>query len=640
MRRRIAGALPAVALVSGLLLLGPGPAHATTTIAVTRLAGVNRDETAIAASQELYPHGGAGAVVLASDANFPDALAGGPLAAKNNAPLLLTPPTGLTSEVTSEISRVVPAHATVYILGGDSAIAPSADTTLESMGFTTVRLAGSDRFGTAVAIANALGNPTTLLEASGLNFPDGLSAGAAAGGLSAAVLLTNGTTQAPETAAYLAAHPGKDDAIGGPAAAADPTATPIVGSDRYATAAMVATTFASTFVNHGTTLTLAGFASGVAFPDALSGGADIGIQDGPLLLVPSCGPLPSSLTAYLGAHPSITSGLLYGGTAAVGDDVATEISGSPAASTCPGSGPNPMGTDISSANTIVGISCPSTTWCMAVDGKGDAISYANGTWSSPTLVDNGANSGQSVGEFDGVSCPTTTWCMAVSYNDGYVIYQDNAWGPMTETPPTVAGSYHGVSCSSPSFCGAESDNSGDLTFYNGSSWAQPKAHNGIGIGDDVPTPISCVGTFCMYVTGDKYQTADDMVLSAAQTIDPATSSSFSPNVSCTTATSCEVVFAVGGEAEAWNGTNFTSAGNILASGDDSLGLDAVSCAGAFCGAASDKDLYTSSGTTWTHVGRIISSGLAVSMSCASNTFCMIGGESGFAYQVNPTLPLS
>ena len=76
--------------------------------------------------------------------------------------------------------------------------------------------------------------------------------------------------------AYLTAHPGTVYAIGGPAALADPSATPLTGADRYATAAAVAGLFSSP--------TLVGIASGVTFPDALTGGAYEAHVGGPLLL--------------------------------------------------------------------------------------------------------------------------------------------------------------------------------------------------------------------------------------------------------------------------------------------------------------------------------------------------------------------
>ena len=290
-------------------------------ISIARLAGATRDLTGVAASRSFWPVGGsAGAVVLASDATFADALAGGPLAASSNGPLLLTPPSGLTSQVSGEIARVLPAGRTVYILGGTAGVSGSVDSQLTSMGYTAKRLAGSDRFGTAVAVADAMHDPVNVVEVNGLNFPDGLSAGAAAGQISAAVLLTNGTSQSPATAQYLQAHPGGlHVAVGGAAAQADPTANAVAGQDRYQTAALVA----QGFFQNGPAV--AGFASGAAFPDALSGGANMGSRGGPLLLVPPTGPLPSSVSQYLSQTKSVIGGFIYGGTAAVGSDVQSEL---------------------------------------------------------------------------------------------------------------------------------------------------------------------------------------------------------------------------------------------------------------------------------------------------------------------------
>ena len=70
--------------------------------------------------------------------------------------------------------------------------------------------------------------------------------------------------------------------------------------------------------------TVAGFASGAAYPDALSGAADMA-GEGPLVLVPPGGALPISTTSYLSSATGLTEGYLFGGTSAVGDDVASEI---------------------------------------------------------------------------------------------------------------------------------------------------------------------------------------------------------------------------------------------------------------------------------------------------------------------------
>ena len=631
---------PAVASASPAGVVKPGvvkPAAGFApdwTIAITRIAGADRDLTSVAASQEYYPTGGtAHAVVLASNQNFPDALAGAPLAVLKGAPLLLTTPGLLDPNDASEIARVLPTGGTVYILGGAVAVSTSVDSQITALGDKPVRLAGADRFGTAIAIAGALGNPSKVLLATGLDFPDGLAAGAAAGYIGAAVLLTNGFSQSSETAAYLAAHPGSDFAVGGPASGAAPAATPIVGVNRYDTAVRLAGQFFPSTVDH------VGFASGLAFPDALSGGANIGAHGGPLLLVPSSGPLPSTLEAYLNATPSIVNGRLYGGLLTVGSDVAAELSSSSTTTTA-------AATRISAAS-VTGVSCASPSWCMAVDSLGKAITYANGTWSSPKLVDTGTNSGATTGEFDGVSCPSTSWCMAVSYLDGFSIYSGGTWAAMAMPPIGVGNGMHGVSCWAASQCATEADNFGDLSFYNAGSWTQPASPpNGIGIGNDVSSPISCAGSaFCLYVTNDFYQTATGGTVGTQHTIDATTPSSSRSNVSCTSATFCSVVFGGGGQAELWNGSSFSSSGNILTTAvDGSSGLEGVSCVGTFCAAVSDHDLYTTSnGSTWTDMGQFIapSSGLTVtSLSCGSTSLCVIGRSDGIAYLLNPATPIT
>jgi hypothetical protein len=173
-----------------------------------------------------------------------------------------------------------------------------------------VRYAGTDRFGTALAVADALGDPSTVLLATGVNFPDALAAGPAAAHVHGVVLLTNGSSLTPAVTAYLAAHPGTVYAIGGPAVAADPSATALSGADRYATAAMVASSLFTAPVNIGV-------ASGTAFPDALSGGAFQAHFGGPIELSdPHV--LPASTSAYLTATDStIVTTNIFGGTVAL-----------------------------------------------------------------------------------------------------------------------------------------------------------------------------------------------------------------------------------------------------------------------------------------------------------------------------------
>jgi putative cell wall-binding protein len=275
----------------------------------------------VLASQAEFPNGGAGAVVLARDDQFPDALTGVPLAVTKDAPLLLSDPDSLDAETAAEIQRVLPAGGTVYLLGGPAALGTAVQAAVSALGYQVQRVAGPTRYGTAVAIAQLLGVTQNFLEVDGTGFADAASAGPAAVAWGGAVLLTDGSSQDPATAAFLASvNPTRKFAIGGPAAAADPSATPLVGADRYATAALVARKFF--LLARGI-----GVATGLNFPDALTGGVTMAALGEPLLLAAptftSPQVLPPTLSAYLSTLSSTLDTItVFGGTDAVSQAVA------------------------------------------------------------------------------------------------------------------------------------------------------------------------------------------------------------------------------------------------------------------------------------------------------------------------------
>jgi hypothetical protein len=107
-------------------------------------------------------------------------------------------------------------------------------------------------------------------------------------------------------------------AIGGPAAAAVPSATAILGSDRYATAAAVATKFFPSSA-------VVGVATGTGFPDSLAGGAQVALMGGPLLLS-SAASVPAPTSSYLTAdHSTLTKIYVYGGTSVLDANVVAEL---------------------------------------------------------------------------------------------------------------------------------------------------------------------------------------------------------------------------------------------------------------------------------------------------------------------------
>ena len=273
---------------------------------VGRVSGADRYATAVQASLSRFPNGNAGAVVLASGDSYPDALVGTPLAAAKDAALLLTTGASLPASTKTEIQRVLGAGKTVYILGGTDAVPDSIATELSAMGYQVVRYGGADRYATAVKVADALGDPGTVLLVTGTNYPDGLVAGSAAAKFSGAVLLTDGSAMVTATSAYLATHGKTVYAIGGPAAKADAAAIALVGADRYGTAVKVAQTF---FAGASTI----GFATGQNFPDALTGGVFVASEAAPILLIEN-NAIPASVADYLSTTKAdVATAHLFGG---------------------------------------------------------------------------------------------------------------------------------------------------------------------------------------------------------------------------------------------------------------------------------------------------------------------------------------
>ncbi|CAM5507139.1 Putative cell wall-binding protein OS=Leifsonia shinshuensis OX=150026 GN=HNR13_003364 PE=4 SV=1 [Leifsonia shinshuensis] len=272
-----------------------GPSTAGSVPASTRIAGGDRFATSAAVSQAAFPSPGAGipAAYIANAYNFPDALGAAPAAAKRQGPLLLSMPTAVPTVILNELTRLKP--ATIYVAGGVFALSDSVVSQLQGLSFhpTVTRVAGSDRFDTSRTIAqDAFGTSSSKAYlANGVNFPDALSAGAAAGALGQPVILINGPTPDDATVSTLK-NMGVTSVkvVGGSAVIPDSylsglsaqgiTATRVSGADRYATSLAISQdAFPSA-------TPAAFFASGALFPDALSGAAYAAKVGSPLLVTP------------------------------------------------------------------------------------------------------------------------------------------------------------------------------------------------------------------------------------------------------------------------------------------------------------------------------------------------------------------
>ncbi|GAA6527220.1 cell wall-binding repeat-containing protein [Intrasporangium sp. DVR] len=308
------------------------------TVDVLRISGSTRITTAVKASVNRFGDAGsetaAGAVVLSRSDAYADALGGSALAGAAGAPLLLTPGDALHPAVETEIIRLLGTGAPggpVYVLGGVAAVSTGVTDRLVELGYTVVRLEGIDRYATSVEIARQTaalvpaGQPQIVFATTGLNFPDGLAAGATAGGYWSSVVLTKDASIPAPVAAYL------DEmnaltvplvAVGGAAARARYGWTAeIVGADRYETAAMVADFFWADPDTTNDDPTVIGLATGLNWPDALAGGANVA-GGGPLVLTRTDS-LPGSTSFAItsivtsGSPSPVQWGAVFGGTEAV-----------------------------------------------------------------------------------------------------------------------------------------------------------------------------------------------------------------------------------------------------------------------------------------------------------------------------------
>jgi hypothetical protein len=241
------------------------------------------------------------------------------------------------------MQRILPQGSTVYLLGGINALAPAVESAVKQAGFTVQRIAGNDRFETSVAIAKqaVTGTPGSVLLATGQNFPDALSAGAAAAAKpNAVVVLTQDAVMPAPTAAYLQGFHtdfGPDSvvnlwAVGVQARKAIDSYSHDTwyrydegGDTRFDTSLMLARDFFPE-------MEAVGFATAYNFPDSLAGGALMGERFGPLLLVdPDTGLTPAEQAFLADNRGEISEAFLFGGQVAnsqvVNQEVAAGIAG-------------------------------------------------------------------------------------------------------------------------------------------------------------------------------------------------------------------------------------------------------------------------------------------------------------------------
>ena len=350
-RRPLAAVISAV-LVASVLALVSSPAGAAATVTEKRTSGVDRYATSAATATLAYPSG-SNNVVLVSGANHADGLSAAALAGAVGGPVLLTAPgnmVGSTGNAIGTLDAGVAGTMNVYIVGGTNAVSAAQETYLKGLSYTVTRVSGANRYATAAAVADKVATKTafgttpynakrTAFLVTGLDFADGLAAGAIAHNNKSPILLTDGTSLSAETKAVLDSDTyniRRVIIVGGTAAVSEAVATEVAaikntlniqvtrvsGANRYATAVELAKMYTKSSATDGFNKTAVDevvLASGENFADAMSGSSYAGSADDRVLVLTAGSALSAETNTYLSGLLSLSIDKLrvLGGTSAV-----------------------------------------------------------------------------------------------------------------------------------------------------------------------------------------------------------------------------------------------------------------------------------------------------------------------------------
>jgi lipoprotein-anchoring transpeptidase ErfK/SrfK len=350
--RRLGIRVAVVAVTCAVLVGAPASAWGAydggdVCVATGRIAGADRFETAAALALAAFPGwDGVRAVVIASgeDAALSDALAASTLTSVLDAPLVLVRRDGVPAPAVLALRAIASRVGTVpvVVVGGPGSISDAclARVAAELGGSVeTTRVFGSDRYGTAAAVASVVASATSdggrrVLIANGepsRGLVDALAAANAGAALRAPVLYVARNSVPAATAARLAAlDPSEVILLGGPGVVSDEVAQAVGaterwwGADRYGTAAAAAT---AVWKLGGARTGSAIIARTVA--DAVAS-AQLGARGGgPLLLVSATGVPEQTARCISASDPPVTTVTIVGGTSAVPQAVAGELQGAP-----------------------------------------------------------------------------------------------------------------------------------------------------------------------------------------------------------------------------------------------------------------------------------------------------------------------
>lgn len=277
-------------------------------------------------------------VIVASGANYPDALASSSLAGALDATIVLTDPQSLSTQASERITAINP--SLIIIAGGPAAVSQNVEQQLKQYSSNVKRYYGETRYDTSLALYKAgeqLGVKWGMVSllATGDNYADALSISSYAYMSHMPMFLcsstkgfTNGELQEIKKIKQMLIIGGEqavpqrivkeqlyfEGALG----------NRISGSTRYETSINVAKRFAGDYDGF-LHMNNAVFATGANFPDALAAGPFAGRNSAVLLLADPNGSTANFVKQYVKQHGDVDNAYIVGGENAVSRNTANGL---------------------------------------------------------------------------------------------------------------------------------------------------------------------------------------------------------------------------------------------------------------------------------------------------------------------------
>lgn len=275
---------------------------------------------------------------------------------------------------------------------------------------------------------------------------------------------------------------------------------------------------------------------------------------------------------------------------------------------------------------LTSVSCPSKTLCVLGDTHDQVLSFNGMTWGSPISVVG------SIGTVPvaAISCPLTMFCMEVDQNGATRTSTDTtAWSPSGSALPSPTS----LSCATSTFCTATNPysavqwtgtwNTGPTFQYGGAA--------------SCPTSI-----YCELIEPSGFADRWDQAQGWTQGTVPFDPVNLPEGISCGSSVFCAEVDALGlaraFHADAWGSPVVANDDQPFVLPDPGPGVRSVSCTSAtFCMAASTRGPVVYNGSTWTRqtTGPLGGADLEV-VTCTSSAFCVAGAGGSVAFYISGT----